>query len=422
MGSLIKQQIVTYVDAEGRRVPKEAVGARKVKTKSSKWYGQFVDANEVRRRVPLCTDKVAARQMLAALEREAELGRAGVTDKFAAHRSRSIDEHVADYETSLRNVGVSAKHLSETMRRLRTLLSKCEVRRLGDLSPENVERFLGDLAEGGAGARTRNTYLTSAKAFLNWCLETKRTGEDALVSVAAANGEVRRKRRALEEEELGRLLLAARERPLQEALTVRKGPRRGERYAGIRPEVRRRLELLGRERALIYKTAIMTGLRRGELECLRVEHLKLKDRILHLPGEFTKNGEDAILPIRTDHVDDLSSWLADTRKKSGDLVFGVPLRMNKILIRDLAWAGIPYRDEHGRVFDFHSLRHTTASHMGKNKVTPRVAQGFMRHSDIRLTMQTYCDPRLLEQSEALAALPGLSLAIADGPNRETSGG
>jgi hypothetical protein len=124
MGSLIKQQIITYVDGQGRRVPKGTTGAVKTKTKSSKWYGQFVDANGVRRRVSLCTDKVAARQLLAALEREAELGRAGVVDKFAAHRNRPIGEHVADYEMSLRNGGVSAKHLSETMRRLRAVLRR----------------------------------------------------------------------------------------------------------------------------------------------------------------------------------------------------------------------------------------------------------------------------------------------------------
>src|SRR4051812_8884017 len=153
MGSLIKQQIVSHVDAQGRRVPRGTPGARKVKEKSSKWYGQFVDAEGVRRRVPLCTDKVAARQMLAALERGAELGRAGVTDKFAAHRNRPIAEHVSDYETHLRNRGISAKHLSETIRRLRAVLGGCGVQRLNDLSSESVERFLAELAKRGASAR-----------------------------------------------------------------------------------------------------------------------------------------------------------------------------------------------------------------------------------------------------------------------------
>jgi integrase len=171
------------------------------------------------------------------------------------------------------------------------------------------------------------------------------------------------------------------------------------------------LELLGRERALVYKTAILTGLRRGELESLRVQHLDLAGAMLHLPGQFTKNGEDATLPLREDLVEDLRIWLAQTGKRPGDAVFDVPERMNKILRRDLAWAGIPYRDEHERVFDFHSLRHTMASHMSKKRVAPRTAQRLLRHSDIKLTMQTYTDPRLLDEAEALAALPNLPLMM-----------
>src|SRR5439155_8608322 len=77
------------------------------------------------------------------------------------------------------------------------------------------------------------------------------------------------------EPELLKLLAIARERPLLEALTVRKGPRKGERYADVRPEVRDRLQLLGRERALIYKTLVLTGLRKGELASLTVASLSL---------------------------------------------------------------------------------------------------------------------------------------------------
>jgi hypothetical protein len=62
-------------------------------------------------------------------------------------------------------------------------------------------------------------------------------------SVPKANEQAdpRRHRRAMTEPELVKLLAAARERPLLEALTVRKGPRKGERYADVRPEVRARL-------------------------------------------------------------------------------------------------------------------------------------------------------------------------------------
>jgi integrase len=134
--------------------------------------------------------------------------------------------------------------------------------------------------------------------------------------------------------------------------------------------------------------------------------------MLHLPGEHTKNGQDADIPLRPDLIEDLRHWVAVNGKKPSDRVFVVPERVNKILRRDLAWAGIPYRDDNGRFFDFHSLRYCTASHMGKAKVTPRVAQEFMRHSNITLTLQTYNDANLSAHNEALAALPDLPLTAA----------
>src|SRR5205823_914459 len=89
----------------------------------------------------------------------------------------------------------------------------------------------------------------------------------------------RRQRRAMTELELVKLLAVARERPLLEARTVRKGPRKGERYADVRPEVQARLQLLGRERALIYKTLVLTGLRKGELASLTAAHLRLDEAV-----------------------------------------------------------------------------------------------------------------------------------------------
>jgi integrase len=114
--------------------------------------------------------------------------------------------------------------------------------------------------------------------------------------------------------------------------------------------------------------------------------------------------------LRADLTEDLKNWITATGKTSTDKLFRVPVELVKILKRDLKLAGIPYRDEMGRTFDVHALRHTTSTYMGRGKVAPRVAQEFMRHSDIKLTMQTYTDLRLLDESEALSALPALPIA------------
>jgi integrase len=104
------------------------------------------------------------------------------------------------------------------------------------------------------------------------------------------------------EAELVKLLAVARERPLLDALTVRRGPRKGERYANVWPEVRDRLALLGRERARTYKTLVLTGLRKGERASLTVAHLRLDEALPHLTLDAAneKNREGNAVPLWDD--------------------------------------------------------------------------------------------------------------------------
>jgi integrase len=331
------------------------------------------------------------------------------------------------------------------MRRLRYVLDGCEIEALPELRPDALEQVLNKLAQGGArgeleagaSARTRNMYLGSVRAFTRWCVESGRIEKDPLASVPtphgkrrkrgahhlAATGEVRRKRRALSEAELIRLLQVARERPLREAMTIRTGKRRGQTVGSVRPEVRDRLERLGWERSLMYQTMVLTGLRRGELAELRVHHLVLdgSQPRIELPGEATKNDEDARLLLRSDLANQLAEWLRATGKTGTDPVFRVPAELVKILKRDLALAGIPYRDEQGRTLDVHALRHTTATFLSRAKVPPSVAQRIMRHSDIKLTLQVYTDVQQLDEAEAIAALPDLRSQVQNGRCSEASG-
>lgn len=104
---------------------------------------------------------------------------------------------------------------------------------------------------------------------------------------------------------------------------------------------------------------------------------------------------------------ELAVWLAETGRRGRDRVLHVPVELVKVMRRDLALAGIAYRDEKGRTLDVHAFRHTTATLLARAKVSPRVAQRYMRHSDIRLTLQHYTDAEQLDDDEALAALPTL---------------
>jgi integrase len=228
----------------------------------------------------------------------------------------------------------------------------------------------------------------------------------ARVQRADEHADQRRQPRALTVDELQRLLDAARRRPLAEALLFNRGWRKNQPGARLRPETVVKLEVLGRERALTYKTLVMTGLRLGELGKLRVCDLVGNQLILAAKNE--KNRQGSTIPLRADLREDLAAWVAG---RSGKL-FNITGAALKVFNRDLKFAGIAKRDDRGRTVCIHSLRHTFATMLSQGGVQPRIAQAAMRHSTIDLTMTVYTDPRLLDVDGALAVLPELPMALS----------
>ena len=382
-----------------------------------------------------CRDETAARSVLAALVKRSEQVRSGIItpaqDAVADHQNTPLAEHVEAYLTHLSAKQVTPVHRANVARNLRRIASECGFTRLAHLNRSPVESWMIHQGAEGIAARTRNTHRAAIVAFGNWCVETNRltTNPFARLPQADERSDRRRERRALTEEELIRLLDAARRRPLLEAMTVRTGARTGQAVAEVRPEVRERLETLGRERALIYKTLVLTGLRKGELASLTVGQLELDGpmpcAVLRPADE--KNRQGSRIPLRADLAADLRQWMADKLEAvrggclaSGESIpmclatdtalFTVPGGLSRILGRDLALAGIPKRDTRGRTVDVHALRHTFGTHLSSGGVAPRTAQAAMRHGSIDLTMNTYTDPELLDIRGALDVLPELPLS------------
>ena len=129
----------------------------------------------------------------------------------------------------------------------------------------------------GMSAGTRNGYRQACVTFINWCVRAGRLTHNPLLAVAVADqrADTRRQRRALTEEELARLLDAAHRRPLSDAMTVRRGEAKGQAQAKVSAATRENLLRIGGERALIYKTLVLTGLRKGELASITVGQVDL---------------------------------------------------------------------------------------------------------------------------------------------------
>lgn len=82
--------------------------------------------------------------------------------------------------------------------------------------------------------------------------------------------------------------------------------------------------------------------------------------------------------------------------------------------RDLVKAGIAYKDDQGRIADFHSLRKTFGTNLARGGVPRRTAMSLMRHSDGKLTDSIYTDENLLGTWSALECLPCYSAGLSQG--------
>ncbi len=465
-------------------VPSEGkfAGQERIVVETPTYFADYRDGNGHLRRVATgCRDESSARAVLAELEKRAEKVRAGIItkseDAMTVHQHTPLTEHVAEFISTMRAAGRSEVHVTGTERLILRVTDEAGFRRLSDIQAGGVERWLAQqtlpqVGKATMGARTRNSYLIALRSFCNWCVERDRLPFNPLAKLDRADerSDRRRQRRALTEAELSRLLIVARLRPLAEhgretmpkpndsTNTPQKRRRASWTYKpltfdGLNAAVdcaRQRLknspafiaqqERLGVERALAYKLAVTTGLRRGELASLTVGQLNLDHDCPHftLNAADEKNRQGNSIPLRSDVAEELREWLSSLRDRvagsanvlafrrdavpaelsASTPLLNVPKAFCKILDRDLKAAGIPKRDDRGRTVDVHALRHTFGTMLSMAGVAPRVAQAAMRHSSIDLTMNVYTDPRLLDVQGAIESLPQFSVTEVPNENRQ----
>jgi integrase len=147
---------------------------------------------------------------------------------------------------------------------------------------------------------------------------------------------------------------------------------------------------------LLYLTAAMTGLRRGELLALRWTDVDWKARLLRVRRSYYRGrvttpkgnrGRDVPLPVR------VSRALADHLRRAmyataDDLVFchphtGGPLdqsHLHRRFKRALGRAGV-------REIRFHDLRHTFGTRCAASGIEMRTLQEWMGHRDYKTTLR-----------------------------------
>ena len=309
---------------------------------------------------------------------------AGVLAVDSGQLSAPLSEHIAAYVADLERAGRSAKHYELVNTRLENIVAGCGWETLRQVLPDSMSRYLMGLKRDGFAAKTQNKYLAVAKAFCNWCVSNNRLAGNPLASVSKIEHvEKVYERRALTLEEARRFIEHA-------------GPRR-----------------------LVYLFALSSGLRRPEIGQLQWGDVRIgpdeKTPYIALRASTTKARRADTLPLRDDIADELRAIMPADAQPTEKVFASVPKMAT--FKRDLERAGIKHCDGAGRVIDYHALRVSYGTMLAKAGVAPRVAMELMRHTDMRLTMGIYTDPRILDTSRAVDTLPSLSDRPEDGRQR-----
>lgn len=379
----------------------------------TKWIVAWTTAGGKRKAKTAFTDYQASVELGRNLARKAAMQAVGRIDRYEEHRETPIETHLEDFIEELRSANRAPRYILQVENRIRRILKGLHIERFDDLDPVAVGRFLTDLArKKNLSGITRNEYANSVKSFTKWAVTYRRLKDDPLAGLRLLERraiEPAHPRRALTTDEIARLLKAAEDRPLRELQTIRTGPNKGQLGAKVRPRIKEQAIRKGRERRMVYLLAVWTGLRRSEIRQLTWGdvHLDMIPRHISLRASTTKSKRADTLPIHPQLADALRDWRPNDADDEDTVVPAVPSM--KCLRADLALAGIPYRDASGRYVDFHSLRVSLSTLLAANKVSPRIAQALMRHTDPRLTARVYTDEKLLPLAAELVNVPGIPM-------------
>jgi integrase len=332
-----------------------------------------LDLDEKMSDVPLRTpDKQVAEQRLRKIIIERQRERDGLIaprqQRDAAQRA--LSEHVKAYCESRRAVKCDEKYVRELERKLEKLCTACAWQLVRDVTPESFEKWR---TRQITAPKTLNEYQNAINGLMNWLEHCVGPNPLRFIQKVQTAGEPRRKRRALGAEQL------------------------------------RRLVTVSGERAIIYLVAASTGIRRGELECLEWRDVCLDgpQPFIAVRSSIAKNNKHVMQPVPMFVADKLRDFRPSSVRPN-EMVFASGVPRMEVYRRDLAAAGIDYRDAEGRVADFHALRTTFGTLLTLASRSQRTVMELMRHSDMKLTAKTYTDASMLPVSETVELLPDFS--------------
>ncbi len=313
-----------------------------------------------------------------------KLGTIGILSAARTAGKNRLEDHLGDFVNSLAIKRPTRQHLAQTKKMLKRVFADCRFNVISDLDPDRFIAFINGL---NTAAKTKKHYTALMKQFAQWLHDTGRLPKNHFRLIKAPKvlqADQVHPRRALSADEVARLIHAA---------------ETGESWWSIS----------GRERALIYRLAVESGLRLNEIRTLKTEDFDFVRCTVTVQDSNEKARRGATLPLRAATAALIQDFLGNKTPQARAFT----VKKGSLMIQvDLKKAGIPYEID-GKYCDFHSLRHSTASLLIQTGANIKTVQTIMRHTTAELTLQKYSHLYAGQQRETIESLPDFQIQQAE---------
>jgi integrase/recombinase XerD len=383
--------------------------AERDKGRRGRYRIAYVDASGRRRYRWGTSDKASSRRIAEKLETDVRLEKAGLAPGPAPANpeqgpTRTLGDLVDDYLAVLEARGRSKSYRRRVGRAIRKALEACGCNGVGDITPARLARHLTALESQGLSPRTINDHRAAVAAWARWLVSEGLLERDPFLGLPRRNEAVGRRnaRVALDEIEVGFLLAGARVAGDRVALSKRRRDKAGQIRVG-------RTSIRVPHREWLYRLALATGLRAGELSSLTPDSFSIvgQEGLVTVEAEKSKRRRRDVLPLPSTMCDELGVWLVDLPR--GVRIWPNLHRAAEIVRADLrAGGGEVLGEERIQAIDFHCLRHTFVSRLAAGGLPPKVVQTLSRHSTVTLTMDRYAH---VDQQALRSAVDSVDLLV-----------
>jgi integrase len=387
--------------------------------KSAKFYVDVFDHNRLRHRIPAFEDRRLSEGLerniealvncvSAGLEPDSKLNQWieampenllrklvswGLMTGQRAEITKPLIEHIDNYATVLEAKGFSKDYIVRTKNRLKKIVKDCRFYFFRDITKSAVEIYSGKLKADKYSNTSRGHYLDCLKTFLNWAEQDQRISTNPIAKLDKPARDSKKKG-VLTPEQFIRLIKTTFAKNIIIENTT------------------------GQERAVLYMLAGTTGLRRNELLSLTWDCINLSgdNAFVRVKASIAKNGKEALQPIPPAMVAILQALKAHTRPNGTERVFvsfSKWINTAELITSDLEAAEIELKDKDGNEICFHSLRNSYISFLANSATPAKVVQTLARHSDPRLTFNTYARTFAEAEQKAISYLPNFGNFVLD---------